>query len=167
MALRGAPTIPKDLDVAKRLATSAETAEPGFANYILGWIAKERGSITASIDLFHKSMRAGFVPAVTAIADVHSAMSKDSRYDATQTEKLVWLGIKGGHIPALPFLCRFYMKGARGSVKLVMGAVLWPLTMALLGFFSVFIYSMFAHFVILTDIPFPFVRQMAFVVGIR
>src|SRR5258706_6458866 len=79
--LVGSYLTPRNQETAKRIAMSAASSEPGFSNYILGFIALAEGNHPSSFQHFIASRNAGFLPAFSASAKLHSDLYHTAESD--------------------------------------------------------------------------------------
>lgn len=140
--LVGSTLTPRDLVVAKSFALSATASEPGFSNYILGFIALADGNYTSSFANFLASRKAGFLPAFSASAQLFSDLYRSAERDLRLSENLFKRAIRVGHTPAYMLLAVFYMRGNRGLIKRVAGIALYPI--ALIAFYFAWRFSIFS-----------------------
>jgi TPR repeat protein len=131
--LVGSSLTPQDPGVAKTIALSATASEPGFSNYILGFIALAEGNHAASFAHFIASRKAGFLPAYSASAKLFNDLYHSAERDLRLAENLFKRAIRVGHIPAYMFLTLFYVRGNRGLIKRIAGLALYPI--ALIAFY--------------------------------
>jgi TPR repeat protein len=131
--LVGSSLTPRDPVVARQIALSARASEPGFSNYILGFVALDDGDHAASFAHLIASRKAGFLPAYSASAKLFSDLYHSSERDLRLGENLYKRAIRVGHIPAYMFLALFYLRGNRGLIKRIAGIALYPI--ALIAFY--------------------------------
>jgi len=67
LSLRDLPRTPRDVTGAKILANAALNSEPGYANYVLAYVAAFEKNAPKAIDLMCKSHKAKFIPAASAL----------------------------------------------------------------------------------------------------
>lgn len=144
LSLRGVPHAPRDLEAAKDLASAALRSEPGYANYILAYVAQFEKNAAKSIDLMVKSYRAGFLPAASALGLI-CGQGYGGAKDPRKAETFFWRAIRSGHTPAPLLLCRFYARGDCGIAKRFLGALMIPV-----AFMYVWICSRFLIFSVYT-----------------
>ena len=140
--LVGSSLTPRDPDAAKRIALSAASSEPGYSNYILGFVALAEGSYASSFAHFIASRKVGFLPAYSASALLHSNLYSAAERDRKLSEKLFIRAIRVGHVHAYMLLAVFYLKGNRGLIKRIAGIVLYPI--ALIAFYFAWRFSIFS-----------------------
>ena len=146
--LRGLPRVPRDLEAAKNLASAALRSEPGYANYILAYVAQFEKNTAKSIDLMLQSYRARFIPAASALGLICGQGYGVAR-DPKKAEIFFWRAIRSGHIPAPYLLCRLYIRGDCGVVKRILAILAIPVVIAYVAICSRFlIFSIynFRHF---------------------
>jgi TPR repeat protein len=124
----GSYLTPRDQDAAKSIALLALSSEPGFSNYILGFIALADGDYASSFSHFIISRNAGFLPAYSVCAKLFSDRYHSAESDLRLAERLFIRAIRVGHIPAYVNLSVFYLHGNRGLIKRIAGAVLYPIS---------------------------------------
>jgi hypothetical protein len=121
--LIGAPSIPLDLEEAKRIALSAVSGARGYANYLLGCIALKEKQPTEAVKYFVESRKAGFTPAATHLASMAiRGVSMDGKRKAISVLRQ---SAAAGHWPALLMLAGAYMLGRAGFSKRPLGLVLF------------------------------------------
>jgi hypothetical protein len=123
--LMGAPSIPVDLDEAKRLASSAIAGDRGYANYLLGCIALKLKDPSNAAKALIKSHKAKFRPALTLLASLLSASA-----DVGQKRKAAAMfhrAAAAGHLPARLLLVRLYLSGQLGFLRQLFGLGLLPI----------------------------------------
>jgi len=146
--VRGAPTIPPDLAAAEQLAAAAVSTEPGYANYILSITAMLSGGHLQSVKYMIKAVKAGFPPALSAMAQI-SNQGMGIRRNLKSAEHYFFRAMERGHIPAAYLLCRFYMLGEAGNLKKLLGLVGCPFAWLRLWIttrFMIFSVRSFRHF---------------------
>ena len=94
--LVGSSLTPRDADAARRIALSAASSEPGYSNYILGFIALEEGNHASSFAHFIASRKVGFLPAFSASAQLHSNLYGAAERDRKLSEKLFIRAVENG-----------------------------------------------------------------------
>jgi hypothetical protein len=120
--LMGAPTIPVDLEEARRLALSAITGERGYANYLLACIAFREKRGPEGLKYLMESHKAGFAPASTSLAAiVMKGASADQKRNAI---RMLRQAAAAGHWPARLRLVGFYLSGQQGFFKRALGLAL-------------------------------------------
>jgi TPR repeat protein len=146
--LRGLPRAMPDLKTAKELASAALRSEPGYANYILAYVAQFEKNVDKSIDLMYLSYRARFIPAASALGLI-CGQGYGVAKDPKKAEIFFWRAIRAGHVPALYLLCRLCMRGDCGVVKRILAILVSPVVFIYLWICSRFltfsIYT-FRHF---------------------
>jgi hypothetical protein len=130
--LLGTRALPKNIQEAARIARSATASEPGFSNYILGCISMQDQNWEVTFRHFNLSSRAGFLPALSTAASLSSRVYRNTDRDLRGAERVLFSAIRKGHVPALLFLAAFYITGARGFPKRLLGIVLSPMAIAAL-----------------------------------
>lgn len=123
--LRGLPGAPHNVEASKVLATAALSREPGYANFILSYVAYFENDSKKAIDLMAASYRAHFAPAASALALIFAAGYGVAKHPR-EAETFLLRAIRSGHIPSTVVLCRFYKRGQRGFLKSVLGQLLFP-----------------------------------------
>jgi TPR repeat protein len=151
--LRNLPGSPRNVDAAKGLANAALSGEPGYANYVLSYVAYYEKHTKKAIDCMVESYKARFIPASSALGLIFA-----QGYGVTKrpkdAETFFLRAIFAGHIPATLMLCLFYMKGDCGLVLRMLGTVLYPaafLYVWLASRFMIFSIRTFRHFNL--DVP--------------
>ena len=142
--LRGLPGEVGNVAAAKAWASGALRSEPGYASYILSYVAHFEKNGRKAIDLMWQSYRAQFIPAASAIGLIFG-QGYGGLKNPKRAENFFWRAIRLGHIPAPMLLCRFYMRGDRGIVKRLLGLLAFPF-----AFFYVWVCSRFLIFSIYT-----------------
>lgn len=125
LSLRNLPGAPRNVDAAKTLANAALSREPGYANYVLSYVAYYEKNAKKAIDLMIESYKAKFIPASSALGLILAqgwGVAKQPR----EAETFFLRAVFAGHIPATLILCHFYMRGNRGFAKRLLGIVLLP-----------------------------------------
>ena len=146
--LRGAPSIPIDVEEARRLCLSALTSEPGYANYLLGCLSRMDTETSIKVKYLLASYKAGFVPAETMMAGIMMASANEPGTRRKKAETMLRRAIDAGHVPALILLSSFYRAGRLGLVKRVLGILLFPvsqITYVLTIRFRIFSVSSFTY----------------------
>src|SRR5262249_2942193 len=108
---------------------AALNSEPGYANYVLAYVAAFNKDPGKSVRLMSQSYQAGFTPAASALGLILSQGYGVSK-NAKQAETFFLRAAAGGHVPAPMLLCRFYMKGDCGIAKMILGSLLFPFMFA-------------------------------------
>jgi TPR repeat protein len=153
LSLRNLPGAPRNVEMAKELANAALSREPGYANYVLSYVAYYEKDAKRAINLMAASYMAKFVPASTALALINAQGYGVSKHPL-EAEIFFRRAIFAGHIPATFMLCRFYVRGERGLAKRLLGAVLLPFAYSYVWIatrFLIFSIRSFRHFNI--DVP--------------
>jgi hypothetical protein len=120
--LVGAPTIPVDLEEARRIALSAVRGARGYANYLLGCIALREKQPAEAGKYLVESIKAGFMPAATLLASLSLlGASPDAKRKALD---LLRKSAASGHCPARLRLAGVYLSGQLGLTKRVVGLAL-------------------------------------------
>jgi TPR repeat protein len=148
LSLRNLPGAPRNVDAAKALANAALSREPGYANYVLSYVAALEKDAKGAINRMVDSYMAKFIPASTALALIHAQGYGIGKHPK-EAEIFFLRAIFAGHIPAPYALCRFYMSGNRGFAKQILGAVLTPVGWLYLWIatrFMIFSIRTFRHF---------------------
>jgi hypothetical protein len=123
--LMGAPSIPVDLDEAKRLASSAIAGDRGYACYLLGCIALQVKDPSSAVKALMESQKAKFTPALTMLASLLSASA-----DVGQKRKAAAMfhrAAAAGHVPARLMLATLYLSGRLGLLRRLVGLGLLPI----------------------------------------
>ena len=120
--LMGAPSMPVDLEEARRAALSAVSGARGYANYLLGCIAMREKQPAEAGKYFVESIKAGFMPAATHLASL-------SIRGASQEGKRAAVGMlrksaAAGHCPARLRLAGVHLSGQLGLSKRLVGLIL-------------------------------------------
>jgi TPR repeat protein len=123
LSLRDLPGAPRNIDAAKAYANAALSREPGYANYILSYVAYYEKDSKKAINLMVESYMAKVIPAATALA-LMNAQGYGVTKHPKEAEIFFLRAIFAGHIPAAFMLCRFYMRGNRGFAKRLLGALI-------------------------------------------
>jgi TPR repeat protein len=148
LSLRNLPGAPRNVEAAKALANAALGGEPGYANYVLSYVAYYEKDAKRAINLMVASYMAKFIPASTALALINAQGYGISKHPK-EAEIFFLRAISAGHIPAALMLCGFYMRGNRGFAKRLLGAVLYPfawLYVWIASRFMIFSIRTFRHF---------------------
>jgi TPR repeat protein len=124
--LRGSPSIPADLDEAKRIASSAITGERGYANYLLGCFALKEGQVATAVNYLGESHKAGFPPALTAMALLMIGGPDTSTERCEKAVAMFQRAMAAGHLPAGLRLIQLYRSGKLGFSKRVLGNLWFP-----------------------------------------
>jgi TPR repeat protein len=140
--LMGSFLTPRDQAAAKRIALSATSSEPGYSNYILGFVALAEGDHASRFTHFITSRKAGFLPAFSASAQLFTNLYHSAERDLKLAENLFLRAIRVGHIPAYMLLAVFYLRGKRGLLKRFVGLVLYPIS--LIAFYFAWKFSIFS-----------------------
>lgn len=120
--LMGAPSVPVDLEEARRIALSAVSGARGYANYLLGCIALRERQPSEAVKYLVESTKAGFVPAMTHLALLLiRGASQDSKRKAVD---LLRKSAAAGHCPALLRLAGVYLSGEMGFPQRAIGLAL-------------------------------------------
>jgi TPR repeat protein len=120
--LMGAPSIPVDLEEARRIALSAVSGARGYANYLLGCIALKEKQPSEGLKFLVESSKAGFVPANTHLASI--TIRNASGAAKQNALKLLRRAAVAGHRPALLRLAGVYLSGQVGFAKTPVGLAL-------------------------------------------
>jgi TPR repeat protein len=148
LSLRDLPGAPRNVDAAKAFANAALSSEPGYANYVLSYVAYYEKDAKRAINRMVDSYMAKFVPASTALALINAQGYGIAKHPK-EAEIFFLRAVSAGHIPAAFMLCHFYMRGNRGFAKRLLGVVLSPFAWSYVWIASRFmIFSMrtFRHF---------------------
>jgi TPR repeat protein len=148
LSLRNLPGAPRDLDAAKAFANAALSHEPGYANYVLSYVALYENDAKRAIKRMVDSYMARFIPASTALALINAQGYGVGKHPK-EAEIFFLRAISAGHIPAAFMLCRFYMRGNRGFAKRLLGGVLFPFALLYVWIasrFMIFSIRTFRHF---------------------
>jgi hypothetical protein len=146
--LRDLPGRPRDVDIAKKLATSALTSEPGYANYVLATSAMIEGDSSHCAPIMAESCKARFPPAFAAMAQIFNqgyGVKRDPKY----AETLFLRAIEFKYIPAEFMICKLYSTGDLGPIKHLFGRIALPFAWVRLWFltrFMIFSVRTFRHF---------------------
>lgn len=116
----GTRLTPRDLSAAREIALSALSSDPGFSNYLLAHLQMAAGRFKSSMEHFSLSAKAGFLPAFTDATQLVA----DHYGEARAAEVGYISAIKMGHVPAISLLGMFYLRGRRGYLKRIWGALL-------------------------------------------
>jgi hypothetical protein len=146
--LRDLPGSPRNIEAAKSLAVEALSREPGYANYVLSYVAAFENDPKKAISLMTASYMARFLPAASALGLILAQGYGVSRHPK-EAEIFLLRAIKAGHIPATFILCRFYMQGQRGHGKWILGLSLIPFAWLYVWIttrFMIFSIRAFRHF---------------------
>jgi hypothetical protein len=125
LSLRNLPGAPRDVETAKQFANAAVGREPGYANYVLSYVASFEKRPKDAINRMVDSYKSKFIPAASALGLI-MAQGYGVAKHPKEAETFFLRAISAGHIPAPLLLCRFYVRGGRGFAKRVLGAVLLP-----------------------------------------
>jgi hypothetical protein len=128
LCLYDLPGIPRSIEAANRLAATAISTEPGYANYILSTAAILEKNARKAIDLMIASSKAHFIPSFSALGLMFS-LGYGGKIYPKNAELLFWRAILAGYHPAPMLLCRFYLRGQRGFIKAILGLLFLPLSM--------------------------------------
>jgi TPR repeat protein len=128
--LLGARSLEKNIEEARRIASSAISSEPGFSNYILGCIAMLEGQWAPTFRHLNLSGKAGFLPALSTSGKLMSQLYCKTDRDLHASESVLLHAMRKGHIPAFLYLAAFYKSGARGFPKRLLGVFLVPIAVA-------------------------------------
>jgi TPR repeat protein len=153
LSLRNLPGAPRNVEAAKEFANAALSREPGYANYVLSYVAYYEKDPKKAINLMVASYMAKFVPASTALALINAQGYGVSKHPK-EAEIFFLRAVSAGHIPATFMLCHFYMRGNRGFAKRLLGAVLSPFAFLYVWIatrFMIFSIRTFRHFNV--DVP--------------
>jgi TPR repeat protein len=148
--LLGTPLTPRDFGHARKFALAALSSEPGFSNFILACIHVAEGQVNSCIKYCGMSAQSGFLPAVSMGAQIFSERYFSAERDLQLAESRLILAVKKGHVPAILFLARFYLRGTRGFRKRLLGALLIPIGIVAFylicrfGIFSIHAFSYYA-----------------------
>jgi len=148
LSLRNLPGAPRKVETAKLFANAALSHEPGYANYVLSYVASFERRPNDAVNRMVDSYKAKFIPAASALGLILAqgyGVSKNPK----DAETFFWRAISAGHIPAPMLLCRFYVRGSRGVAKRLFGAVLFPLAWlyaVIASKFGIFSIRTFRHF---------------------
>jgi TPR repeat protein len=123
--LRDLPRTPRDVTGAKILANAALNSEPGYANYVLAYVAAFEKNAPKAIDLMCKSHKAKFIPAASALGLILGQGYGTSK-DPKKAETFLLRASFSRHIPAPMLLCRFYLRGDCGLAKWILGLLFFP-----------------------------------------
>jgi hypothetical protein len=148
LSLRNLPGAPRNLETAKAFANAALSREPGYANYVLSYVAAFEKRPKDAINRMVDSYKSNFIPAASALG-LMMAQGYGVAQHPTEAETFFLRAISAGHIPAPLLLCRFYMRGSRGFAKRVLGAVLLPFAFLYVWIatrFLIFSLRTFRHF---------------------
>jgi TPR repeat protein len=148
LSLRNMPSAPRNLETAKAFASAALSREPGYANYVLSYVAHYEKDPKKAISLMVKSYMAHFMPAASALGLILGQGYGVSRHPK-QAETFFVRAIFAGHIPATLMLAHFYMRGNRGFAKRLLGTVLLPFAFLYVWIttrFLIFSVRTFRHF---------------------
>jgi TPR repeat protein len=146
--LRDLPGAPHNVEASKVLATAALGREPGYANFILSYVAVSENDAKKAINLMAASYRAKFVPAASALGLIFAAGYGVAKHPK-EAETFFLRAIRRGHIPSTLVLCRFYKRGQRGFLKSIVGQLLFPfvwLYVWITARFMIFSIRQFRHF---------------------
>jgi TPR repeat protein len=153
LSLRNLPGAPRNVDAAKTFANAALSREPGYANYVLSYVAYYEKNAKKAIDLMIESYKAKFIPASSALGLILAqgwGVAKQPR----EAETFFLRGVLAGHIPATLLLCHFYKRGNRGFSMRVLGSVLLPFSFLYVGIMTrLFIFSIRTFRHINIDVP--------------
>ena len=133
---------------AKAFATAALSREPGYANYVLSYVAYYEKDARGAINRMVDSYKARFIPASTALALMNSQGWGIAKHPK-DAESFFLRAISAGHIPATLMLCHFYMRGNRGFARRLLGTVLFPFAFLCVWIttrFLIFSVRTFRHF---------------------
>jgi hypothetical protein len=119
LRLVGAPSMPIDLEEARRIALSAVSGARGYANYILACIALKEKQNAECVKYLLESRKAGFVPAGTYLALL--TLRGASKENVIKIDKILRQSAKDGHWPALVQLAGLYLSGQLGIARRVLG----------------------------------------------
>lgn len=153
LSLRNLPGAPRNVDAAKAFANSAVRREPGYANYVLSYVAYYEKDAKKAINLMVESYLAKFIPASSALGLILAqgyGVAKHPR----EAEIFFLRAVSAGHIPATLMLCHFYLRGNRGFALRLLGAALLPfafLYVSIITRFFIFSIRTFRHFN--SDVP--------------
>lgn len=148
LSLRNLPGAPRNVETAKAFANAALSREPGYANYVLSYVAGFEKRPKDAINRMVDSYKANFIPAASALGLI-MAQGYGVTKHPKEAETFFLRAISAGHIPAPMLLCRFYMRGSRGFVKRVLGAVFFPFAFMYVWVatrFCIFSMRTFRHF---------------------
>ena len=148
LSLRNLPGAPRNVSAAKSLANAALSREPGYANYVLSYVAYYEQDAKKAINLMGESYMAKFIPASTALALI-LAQGYGVAKHPKEAEVFFLRAIYAGHSPAALMLCKFYLRGNRGFAKRLLGALLSPfayLYVWITARFFIFSIRTFRHF---------------------
>jgi TPR repeat protein len=148
LCLRDLPGAPRNVVAAKDLATAALGSEPGYANYILSYVAIYEENAAKAIDLMCESYKAHFIPAASAIGLILGQGYGVSKHPK-EAEIFFTRAIFAGHLPAPLLLCRFYLQGQCGLAKQLLGLLLLPFSILYVwapSRFAIFSIQAFRHF---------------------
>jgi hypothetical protein len=148
LSLRNLPGAPRNVETAKAFANAALSREPGYANYVLSYVAGFEKRPKDAINRMVDSYKSDFIPAASALGLIMSQGYGGTKHPE-EAETFFLRAISAGHIPAPLLLCRFYMRGSRGFAKWVLGAVLFPLAFLYVWIatrFWIFSIRTFRHF---------------------
>jgi TPR repeat protein len=154
LSLRNLPGVPRNVDAAKAFVNAALSREPGYANYVLSYVAYYEKDAKRAINRMVDSYMAKFIPASTALALINAQGYGVGKHPK-EAEIFFLRAISAGHIPAAFMLCGFYLRGNRGFSKRILGAVLFPfswLYVWIASRFMIFSIRTFRHFNI--EVPF-------------
>ncbi len=118
----GTPTMPADLEEARRIALTAVSGARGYANYLVGCIALREKQPTEGVKFFLESIKAGFVPAATHLASI--TVRSASAQTKQNALKLLRQSAAAGHRPALLRLAGAYLSGKCGFSHRAVGLAL-------------------------------------------
>ena len=121
--LMGAPSIPVDPEEARRLALSAVSGVPGYANYLLGCIALREKKVAESAKHFVEAFKAGFMPAATQLASF--SIRGASAEGKQRAVSLLRKAAAAGDRPALLNLARFCALGHVGFKRRLIGLAIF------------------------------------------
>jgi hypothetical protein len=125
--LVGAPSIPVNLEEARRIASSAIAGDRGYANYVLGCIALKEHQGKTAVDYFSESHKAGFYPALSMMASMLAQGAGSSENRNETAAKMFLRASAAGHVPARLLWVRLALSGRLGFAQRVMGVLLSPL----------------------------------------
>jgi TPR repeat protein len=146
--LRDSPGTLRSVSAAKLLASAALISDPGYANYVLSYVAATEKNSAKAVRLMCESYKARFLPASTALGLILGqgyGVSKSPK----RAEIFFWRAIKGGHIPAPMLLSRFYLRGDCGWLKRIAGLLAYPICYLYSGIctrYLIFSIYAFRHF---------------------